>query len=145
MKNLLAVLVISGLVTLQSCSTQNPNNPQTFNLELSGSYTLEYINEVNIDEGFPNKRPTLTLESVSKKLTGNTGCNQMFGSFTTEQNKISFSGLGMTKMFCEGVSESAYTKNLEQVASYRFDNDKLSFFDDKGKELLRFTRNSIVK
>lgn len=145
MKNLLAVLVISGLFIFQSCSTQTTNDPQTFNLELSGSYSLEYISEVNIDEGFPNKRPTLTLESVSKKLTGTTGCNQMFGSFKTDQNKISFSGLGMTKMFCEGVSESAYTQNLEKVASYRFDNGKLSFFDDKGLELLRYTRNSIVK
>lgn len=145
MKNLIAILVISTLGFFQSCSTQTMNDSQTLNLELSGSYTLEFINEVNIDESFPNKRPSLTLESVSKKLTGNTGCNQMFGSFTTEQNKISFSGLGMTKMFCEGVNESAYTKNLEKVTSYRFDDNKLRFFDEKGLELLRYTRNSIVK
>lgn len=142
MKNLLAILVISSLAIFQSCSTQNTNDPQPLNLELSGTYTLEYVDGVNIDEGFPDKKPTLTLESISKKLTGNTGCNQMFGSFTTEQNKITFSGVGSTKMFCEGVNESAYTSNLEKTASYRFDNNKLSFFDEKGKELLRFTRGN---
>lgn len=141
MKNLFVISVISALGIFQSCSTQTMNDPQTLNLELSGSYTLEYVDGTNIDEGFPNKKPTLTLESVSKKLTGNTGCNQMFGSFTTEQNKIRFSGIGSTKMYCEGVNESAYTSSLEKVASYRFDNNKLSFFDEKGQELLRFTRN----
>lgn len=142
MKNLLAVLFVS---LLASCTTQNTGNEsQTLNLELSGSYTLEYIDAssgTSIDEGFPNKKPTLTLESISKKLTGNTGCNQMFGSFTTEQNKITFSGLGSTKMFCEGVKESAYTASLEKVASYRITNNKLSLFDGKGLEVLRFTRN----
>lgn len=142
MKNLFAILVISSLAIFQSCSTQNPNDPQTLNLELTGSYTLEYLEGTNIDEGFPDKKPTLTLESISKKLTGNTGCNQMFGSFTTEQNKITFSGIGSTKMFCEGVKEGAFTGHLEKVATYRFDNNKLSFFDDKGKELLRFARGN---
>lgn len=145
MKNLIGVLFLSLVMILGSCSSQMPNGEtQTLNLELSGSYTLEYINAssgTNIDEGFPNKKPTLTLESITKKLTGNTGCNQMFGSFSTEQNKINFSGLGSTKMFCEGVNENAYTSMLEKAASYRFMNNKLSFFDEKGLELLRFTRN----
>lgn len=139
MKNLITAFFALVLVT--SCTTQNVNNEsQTLNLELSGTYTLEYIDGTNIDEGFPNKKPTLTLESITKKLTGNTGCNTMFGSFTTEQNKVTFSGLGMTKMFCEGVKEKEYTASLEKVSTYRFDNNKLSFFDTNGKELLRFTR-----
>lgn len=139
MKNLITAFFAFALVT--SCTTQNTNNnAQTLNLELSGTYTLEFIDGTNIDEGFPNKKPTLTLESISKKLTGNTGCNTMFGSFTTEQNKVTFSGLGMTKMFCEGVKESEYTTSLEKVATYRIDEHKLRFFDANGKELLRFTR-----
>ncbi len=145
MKNLLAILFVSALTIIQSCTTQNnTNDPQTLNLELSGTYTLEYIDAssgTNIEEGFPNKKPSLTLESVSKKLTGNTGCNQMFGSFTTNQSKITFSGVGTTKMFCEGVNENAYTSTLEKVVSYRFADYKLSFFDQNGLEILRFTRN----
>lgn len=145
MKNLIAILVISGLAIFQSCSTQtNTHEPKTLNLELFGSYTLEFIDAssgTTINEGFPNKKPTLTLESISRKLTGNTGCNQMFGTFTTNQNEITFGGLGSTKMFCEGVNETAYTASLEKVATYQLTETKLSFFDAAGKELLRFTRN----
>lgn len=140
MKNLLAILVITGLGIFQSCSTQNPNNPQTLNLEISGNYTLEFADGINLKEGFPNKVPTLILESISKKLTGNTGCNQMFGSFTTKQNKINFKEIGATKMFCEGVKENEYLSLLNEVDSYKITQNQLTFSNKEGKEILKYSK-----
>ena len=71
---------------------------QTLNLDLSGNWTLVHIHEsseTTVDEGFPNKKPNLILEAISKKVTGNSGCNQLFGSFTTQQNRISFEGIAL--------------------------------------------------
>ena len=140
MKNLLPILVITGLGIFQSCSTQNPNDPKTLNLEISGNYTLEFADGINLNEGFPTKVPTLILESISKKLTGNTGCNQMFGSFTTKQNKISFSEMGATKMFCEGVKENEYLALLNQVDSYKLNNNQLTFLNKEGKQILKYLK-----
>lgn len=145
MKKLMSLLAIAGILCLESCMTagQGSENAQTLNWELGGSWTLISIDEAsgtNINEGFPDKKPTLTLEAISKKLTGNTGCNQMFGSFSTHQNKINFFGLGSTKMYCAGVKEAEYFATLQKVASYSIQGNQLIFFDSTGKEILKYTK-----
>lgn len=139
MKNIFATIGLS-LFLLQSCATQNN---QTLNLDLGGSWELNYINETSgttIGDGFPNKKPTLVLESISKKLTGNSGCNQMFGSFTTQQNSISFSGLGATKMYCEGVKENEYFRTLESTKTYKIVDGKLNFYNEKDELILSYSK-----
>mgnify|MGYP000974536991 CR=1 FL=1 len=140
MKRILAFAAILSVMTLQSCTTQTGTDNQTLNLEISGNYTLEFADGINLNEGFPTKVPTLILESISKKLTGNTGCNQMFGSFTTKQNKISFSEMGATKMFCEGVKENEYLALLNQVDSYKLNNNQLTFLNKEGKQILKYLK-----
>lgn len=144
MKKILAFIAILSILSLQSCASQGgANSNQTLNLDVSGTWTLIHIDEssgTTIEEGFPNKKPTLTLEAISKKLTGNTGCNQMFGSFTTNQNHISFSGIGSTKMYCDGVKENEYLTLLNSVKSYKILNDQLIFMDEEGNELLKYSK-----
>lgn len=117
---------------------------QTLNLDLSGSWTLVHIDEssgTDIVEGFPNKKPNLILESISKKATGNTGCNQLFGSFKVNQNKISFEGMGMTKMYCEGVKENEYVNMINKVESYSIIDNQLILMDKDGVQLLKYSKN----
>ena len=144
MKNIFFLTAILALLGLQSCATQGgTTGDQTLNLDLSGSWTLHWISDTSgttINEGFPEKKPTLTLEAITKKLTGNTGCNQMFGSFSTNQNKISFSGIGSTKMYCAGVKESEYLTTINKVKSYKIENAQLVFMDASGKELLKYSK-----
>ena len=135
---------ILGFVFFQSCTSQNGTSTgQTTNLELSGNWTLiqfDDASDLTIEEAFPNKKPTLVLESISKKLTGNTGCNQMFGSFSTQQNQISFTGLGSTKMYCDGVKETEYLNLLNTVDSYKLIENQLVFMDKSGKEILKYSK-----
>lgn len=144
MKFIWTLSAILGFLFIQSCTTQAGNSEgQTMNLDLSGSWTLHYIDSstgTTIDEGFPDKKPSLTLEAITKKLTGNTGCNQMFGSFTTQQNNINFTGLGSTKMYCEGVKETEYLKALNTVDSYKIMENQLIFMDKSGKEILKYSK-----
>ena len=140
MKRILAFTTILSVMILQSCTTQTGTDNQTLNLEISGNYTLEFADGINLNEGFPVKVPTLILESISKKLTGNTGCNQMFGSFTTQQNKISFSEVGATKMYCEGVKENEYLALLNQVDSYKLNNNQLTFLNKEVKQILKYSK-----
>lgn len=130
---------------LQSCTSMNTtsNGNQTTNLDISGKWTLTQISKnsgTDINSGFPNKKPTLILEAISKKATGNTGCNQMFGSFTTNQNKVNFSGMGMTKMYCQDVKENEYMAMFNQVSTYKVTENQLIFMDKNGKELLTYSK-----
>jgi heat shock protein HslJ len=143
MKHLFALTAIMGLLFFQSCATQGPDTSSTLNLDLSGSWTLVEIHEssgTTINEGFPERKPSLTLEAITKKLTGNTGCNQMFGSFKTNQNNVTFSGLGATKMYCAGVKEAEYLAMFDKIKTYSILNDQLSFMDADGNVLLKYSK-----
>lgn len=146
MKYLLAFTAIFALLNLQSCVPQSGNagENQTLNLDLSGNWILNHISKesgTTLDKGFPSKKPTLTLESVSKKMTGNTGCNQMFGSFTTQQNKLSFKDVGSTKMYCQEVKENEYLQMISKVDSYKIENNQLILMDSDNKVLLKYSKN----
>lgn len=144
MKQIFAITAIIGMLFFQSCATQGGEaGSSTLNLDLSGSWTLVEIHEssgTTINEGFPEKKPTLTLEAITKKLTGNTGCNQMFGSFQTNQNSISFSKMGATKMYCANVKESEYLQMFDKIKTYSIVNDQLSFLDADGTILLTYSK-----
>jgi heat shock protein HslJ len=60
---------------------------------------------------------TITL-GADGKVTGATDCNRFFGTYTLQDNQLSFGPLASTKMFCEGSQETSFLKTLGQVRSY---------------------------
>ncbi|MEI7620594.1 MAG: META domain-containing protein [Candidatus Falkowbacteria bacterium] len=56
-------------------------------------------------------------------INGKTDCNGFFGKYELIENKLSFSGMGSTMMFCEGSQEAIFTKSLGEVESYFIDKD----------------------
>jgi heat shock protein HslJ len=66
------------------------------------------------------------------------GCNNLF--FTAKimsGNKIEFSQVGSTMMFCEGIMdlESAFGKTLPNMNSYKIEGHYLTLLDGLGKEM----------
>ena len=47
-----------------------------------------------------NSKAFIGLKFRTGGMTGNAGCNRMFGSFSARGNSIRFSGIGTTRMFC---------------------------------------------
>ena len=86
--------------------------------------------------------PVLEIHVVEKKLYGNDGCNDIFGSIETlDSTSISFVKIGATKMLCPNmVLPTAYTKALYQVRTYKRIGLELLLFDDDDKEILRFQK-----
>lgn len=86
---------------------------------------------------------TLSLEADS--TSGRAGCNLYFGSYRLSGDKISFSEIGMTEMYClepEGImdQESAYLSALQQVVGYRVSAEKLNLLDASGGILMEFEK-----
>ncbi|WAI01921.1 META domain-containing protein [Methanogenium organophilum] len=77
------------------------------------------------------------------QVTGKSGCNSYFGSYTTDGPTISIGPLGMTMMYCEtpvGVmdQESGYLAALEQAVSYRMSGNELTLHTEDDSTCVRF-------
>ena len=73
------------------------------------------------------------------RINGNSSCNNFFGSYTQSENTITFSQVGMTKMYCEGSIESDFITNLNEVNAYKIVKKSLYLYHDS-KLLLAFVK-----
>ena len=78
------------------------------------------------------------------RFTGSTGCNRMFGTVAVNDNQITFSNVGTTKMMCKvlagSVSETAFLNAMDKAAKYAQSGDTLHVFDRNRRTVLRFKR-----
>jgi heat shock protein HslJ len=85
--------------------------------------------------------PTLVFDEESG-VTGNTGCNDFFGEYTTDGDTIEFSKLAMTEKFCEATAdqETWMIAALEGAVTFTTDGRTLDLFDSTGSRLLQATK-----
>jgi len=76
------------------------------------------------------------------RMTGTSGRNRYFATYTTRDYQISITGIGSTKMFCHGPGimeqESAFLEDLSETSSFRVSESSLKFYDANGKTVLFF-------
>lgn len=89
-------------------------------------------------------KANIDLKFRTGGMSGNAGCNRMFGSFTARGSSIRFSGIGTTKMFCSrpaGVmkQEAAFTRALGEATRYQIRGGTLRIYADR-RQVLRFER-----
>lgn len=65
---------------------------------------------------------TITFKD-EKSLGGTTDCNNFFGQYEVDGNKIMFGPVGMTEMYCEGSQEMEFHETLWESEGYLFDED----------------------
>ncbi len=102
------------------------------NVTLTNTYwKLIDINNVPIKRSEKLKEPYFILKAQNK-LSGFSGCNRFFGSYTTQDNTISFTGVGMTRMMCrESMQlEHTFTKVFQEATHYKIQGEKLELFNN---------------
>lgn len=85
----------------------------------------------------------ITAQFVDKRVFGSAGCNQYFADYKLVGDRLSFSGVASTRMFCgepEGVmeQESLFLQALEKAARFEIREQFLTVFDAEGGVLLQF-------
>lgn len=85
----------------------------------------------------------ITAEFAGGEVSGSAGCNRYFGSYESDKDKLTFSVLGQTEMYCmdpEGAmdQESAFLRLLGGTASYQASGERLELFDAGGASVLVF-------
>ena len=119
-----------------SCSS----NKEQANKLLHDIWALESIEGTTyIKSEDQQLHPTLEIYLAEERFNGNTGCNNMNGTVKVEGEKISFSNIITTKMFCADVDETSFLFALKEADNYKIEKMKLYLFDDN-REMLVFKK-----
>lgn len=136
MKSKVLTVFLIMAIFLSACIVDE----QSPSLVLNDSHwVLEQINGQSV---IADTLPTLSFNE-DQKVAGNASCNNFFGNYTLDGDKLSFGALGSTQMFCavpDGSmdQESAYLAALESSAGYRSEDGKLLLVDASNNTVLVF-------
>lgn len=120
-------------------SEKNQNN----NSGIEGAWELEVISgaESDFDSLFPDRVPVMTINVDQRTVSGNTGCNNFNGKFTTEDNSIKFSeNFSMTRMMCPSEGEMLFLDCLKIVDNYSISTNQTLTFFSANSPVLRFKK-----
>ncbi len=110
--------------------------------EESKLYGTEWLAEDIQQRGvIDNLETTLSIDDEGR-VSGLAGCNRYSGRVTLEGTRLSFSPFASTRMACLPAvdeQELRFFEALSQSAGYRRDETGMTFFDDAGVEVLRFS------
>lgn len=85
---------------------------------------------------------TITMQFADGKISGYTGCNEFFGSYTIDGQALTLSALGQTRRACDeehSQRELDLMTALTQVAGYQIELNTLTLVDANGDLLLTLT------
>ncbi|WP_445737974.1 META domain-containing protein [Mariniflexile sp.] len=128
------ILVFFSIFALKTCdNTQKIKSGQ--NNTLGGVYHIYSIPDTTITD------PQLTIEfdAETKQVSGFSGCNRFFGTFSLNENSLKMGPLASTKMFCDDSAnkiETALLESLSKMDSFKNENGTTSFLSNK-KVLIR--------
>ena len=124
---LLSIFIFS-LISIQSCGSQTTNNTHP---EIpSGLYTIKAL----ADNKTPPESLTIKFDTITNGVSGFSGCNRFFGSYTIENSAIKFEKMASTRMLCEEMAnqiEMEFLQSLEKITYFSFENNTLKLFTDK--------------
>jgi len=134
---LLSSFLVLALVLGACSSSRHAKGPG-----LGGRWELSLFpgSDKTFDEIFTQRRPELVLDAKKGTVTGTTGCNQLSGSFTVINDRLSFgSNIVTTRMACPGYEERTFLDALGRINHYRVNETQLSLLHDS-TVVMSFTR-----
>ena len=132
MKNYIYLMLTITIFSFLSCSSN------TLTLEKT-NWKLLTLNNQTISKPVSKSREAYIIFD-SEKISGNSSCNNMRGSYVLDGNKISLSpnGMMMTMMFCEGSVENEFLSVLKEMYTYKIMTHCLFLYNKQGEEIAKF-------
>ena len=127
MKNYKIILFAIVALLATSCSSSN----KAVDPLINDIWILEFIKGVDFNpKTQTDNRPTIEIHLKDNKVVGNTGCNNMNGTVTIDEDQITFSDIVTTKKFCVESIEQEFLIALGMVNNYKVEKMKLHLFQD---------------
>ncbi|MES2875281.1 MAG: META domain-containing protein [Bacteroidota bacterium] len=128
--------IILTLIFLTSCNAMQP----TADLPKLGesNWKLIAIEQKPVNYG---DRAFLTFDEKENKISGKAACNSFTSDYEMAGQKIKFTGITSTKMYCEGImdDENQIITQLQKTSKYEVRSDKLYLYAEE-KLALTFKR-----
>lgn len=124
MMKLLSIFLF-GLFAIKSCGSQ-PDKPKA----PSGTYTLITLAEIQIIKN----KPTIIFDTIKQSISGFSGCNRFFASYSIVNKTIKFDKIGSTRMLCEEKAnqiETEFLQSLEKITSFSLENKTIKLYTDE--------------
>lgn len=104
----------------------------------SGEWHLSELNGRKVE----NSKAYIDIDVNAAKISGNAGCNRMFGTVAGGNGKLAFSKIGTTRMFCADPNarrtENQFINAIEHVTHYRETGSTLSLYA-RNRVVMKFT------
>lgn len=96
--------------------------------KLVGTWELYFVDEsqINFETLYAGRKPVITFDVASKRVHGNSSCNNFSGTVAIDGEGIRFGQMGATKMACPGSGEHVFFKNLDRVRSFSVQDSVLT-------------------
>lgn len=137
-RNLILAVGIAGIALLitQGCSSSK-NITDT---QLSDKWVLKSIDGKSVGQAFENSIPHITLNTSTKQISGNSGCNNFNGIFSYVNGKFSAPNLASTMMACVFKNEEPlFMAYLAEKSTLSIENGDL-IFTQNNQPVLVFAR-----
>lgn len=129
---------INGELADQYLLSKNPTDTQLENHR----WVLSELMGLAVTNKPGQKAAFLQFDNENARVSGNSACNNFFGSYELRNgNRISFGQLGSTMMACVDMqTESTFLQVLQKADNYAIKDDTLSLHKARMAPLARFKR-----
>lgn len=138
------VLLLSALFVISGCSPRYarpdggypPSGPQLLNTTWRAVEILDRRASF-----FPGQKMDVhfVLHARGGRVSGSTGCNNLFGVYSRHASRLSFSSLGTTRMACLPPimeQERRFLQAMRATDSYRISGRRLVLLDRGGRSVM---------
>ncbi len=145
------ILILFSMVVLRCC--WGPSNHQlmldsqnqsSVLKDLNGKYNILKLNNEDVSSYNLN----INFKKEMQQVSGFSGCNRFFGSYSQSENKLSFGQIGSTKMLCvdeKSNIEIVLLKAFQKANSIIFNGNGFSMFQNKKLLLIADKEETINK
>lgn len=134
MKKKIFMMGVAAIIAFSSCGQKEVTDVKT----LSGEWVVVELNGAKIASS--EDGPYLNLDFTEDRLSGKSGCNNMFGQIELSDSlasSIRFPQVATTMMACPDMEiETSFLKALDQVRSVeKMKDGKVAFLNESGQTL----------
>lgn len=131
---LMLIIFSSSTCTDETSKSSKSSTPVSNTTKMDIQNTLWHLESMTL-AGKKEAIFPATLKIGDQKISGKGGCNNFFGKFNLENDRITISRIGSTRMYCQDKSkfETKYLRALEKVTSYTHEKGRLSLMLPDGK------------
>jgi heat shock protein HslJ len=138
-----ACAVLSLCAALMACATVAPAVASVSGTTASFENTywkLVALRGKPVEVAQQQREPHLILQPAQKRMAGSGGCNRLAGSYTLDDDRVSFGRVASTRMACaQGMEqESAFLDALSAIKRWRVEGQHLDLMDERGEVIAQF-------